>query len=165
MATISIALFRKFTGCPFAADAATCEVKRNARWRERDLRFVLRSVHTNLQRDATAEGARAGERDALYRKREPPQIDLSPLAKTPRELVKLAKWVKPVSVAELNYSEFTPDDSLRHPSFQGLREDKDATAVILEKPMDGPSDRKLQTGGSFATNSIACWRLITVRSR
>ena len=38
-----------------------------------------------------------------------------------------ARWVKPELVAEVAYAEMTPDGSLRHPSFQGMREDKRAT--------------------------------------
>src|SRR5262249_30913819 len=33
-----------------------------------------------------------------------------------------------------NFGEWTPDGKLRHPSFQGLREDKPAREVVREKP-------------------------------
>lgn len=45
-------------------------------------------------------------------------------------------WVKPVLVAEIEFTEWTNDGTLRHPSFQGLREDKVATEVIRELPKD-----------------------------
>ncbi len=44
-----------------------------------------------------------------------------------------AFWIKPLVVAEVSFAEMTPDGVMRHPSFEGLREDKKATAVGLEK--------------------------------
>src|SRR5712692_6929546 len=43
-------------------------------------------------------------------------------------------WVKPELVAEVSFSEWTADGKMRHPSFQGLREDKPATSVVRELP-------------------------------
>lgn len=43
------------------------------------------------------------------------------------------KWVKPALVAEVAYTDLTRDGQLRHPSFQGLREDKPADDVRLEQ--------------------------------
>ncbi|HIG22889.1 DNA ligase D [Henriciella sp.] len=40
-----------------------------------------------------------------------------------------AVWLTPMLVAEIAYTERTPDGRLRHPSFQGLREDKEARQV------------------------------------
>ncbi|MGA9657964.1 MAG: DNA ligase D [Asticcacaulis sp.] len=40
-----------------------------------------------------------------------------------------AKWVRPELVCEVAFGEWTPDGHLRHPSFQGLREDKPAKTV------------------------------------
>jgi bifunctional non-homologous end joining protein LigD len=40
-----------------------------------------------------------------------------------------AHWVKPRHVAQLQFTEWTRDGKLRHPSFQGLREDKPAEEV------------------------------------
>jgi bifunctional non-homologous end joining protein LigD len=42
-------------------------------------------------------------------------------------------WVAPRLVAEIEFSEWTPDGSLRHPSYQGLRADKPARAVTRER--------------------------------
>jgi DNA ligase D-like protein (predicted ligase) len=41
-------------------------------------------------------------------------------------------WVKPKLVAELKFTEWTPDGKLRHPSFEGLRLDKAARQVVRE---------------------------------
>jgi bifunctional non-homologous end joining protein LigD len=43
------------------------------------------------------------------------------------------RWVKPQVVAEISFAEWTPDGSVRHASYQGLREDKDAKAVVRER--------------------------------
>jgi bifunctional non-homologous end joining protein LigD len=45
-----------------------------------------------------------------------------------------AHWAKPTLVAEVEFSEWTEDGVIRHPSFQGLREDKKATEVVREEP-------------------------------
>jgi bifunctional non-homologous end joining protein LigD len=44
------------------------------------------------------------------------------------------RWVKPELVAEIAYAEMTRDGRVRHPSFQGLREDRPASEVVLEIP-------------------------------
>ena len=42
-------------------------------------------------------------------------------------------WVEPVLVAQIAFSEWTEDNKLRHPSFLGLREDKNPREVIREE--------------------------------
>ena len=41
-------------------------------------------------------------------------------------------WIKPQLVAEVEFTEWTHDGLLRHPSFQGIREDKKAAEVVRE---------------------------------
>ncbi|MCW3010394.1 MAG: ligD [Solirubrobacterales bacterium] len=48
--------------------------------------------------------------------------------KPPREAV----WVAPRYLAEVEFTEWTPDGQLRHPSYKGLRDDKPAWAVVRE---------------------------------
>jgi bifunctional non-homologous end joining protein LigD len=48
--------------------------------------------------------------------------------------VRRAHWVRPELVAEVAFTEWTSDGRLRHPSFQGLREDKDPKDVVREQP-------------------------------
>jgi bifunctional non-homologous end joining protein LigD len=43
-------------------------------------------------------------------------------------------WVKPKLLCEVAFTEWTEDGHVRHPSFQGLREDKDASEVKMETP-------------------------------
>jgi DNA ligase D-like protein (predicted ligase) len=50
-----------------------------------------------------------------------------------------AHWVEPRLVAEVAFTEWTRDGRLRHPRFQGLRTDKDAAAVVRERPVPGAS--------------------------
>lgn len=52
-----------------------------------------------------------------------------------------AHWLAPRLVVEVQFSEWTGDGRLRHPSFQGLREDKEPHAVGKERPkaMNGAS--------------------------
>jgi bifunctional non-homologous end joining protein LigD len=46
--------------------------------------------------------------------------------------------VKPDLVAEIAFAEFTADNVVRHASFLGLREDKEANAVVAENPRPLP---------------------------
>jgi ATP-dependent DNA ligase len=41
-------------------------------------------------------------------------------------------WVEPKLVAEIRFAEWTKDGKLRHPRFQGLRDDKRPTEVVRE---------------------------------
>jgi bifunctional non-homologous end joining protein LigD len=43
-------------------------------------------------------------------------------------------WVEPKLVAQVGFSEWTPDGELRHPRFQGLRRDKGPAEVVRETP-------------------------------
>ena len=45
-----------------------------------------------------------------------------------------AHWVKPELVCEVVFTEWTTDGKIRHPSFQGLRADKDPKQIAREKP-------------------------------
>ncbi|MEW9533450.1 non-homologous end-joining DNA ligase [Microbispora sp. NPDC049125] len=66
---------------------------------------------------------------------------LAPLARAtppfgeepPREETRGARWVEPVLVGEVQYAEWTGESRLRHPSWRGLREDKDPEDVIREE--------------------------------
>ena len=62
-----------------------------------------------------------------------------PTVKAPRVHVRNARWVRPELVAEIAYTEVTPDHLLRHPSFLGLREDKRAADVVAEQPEPAPA--------------------------
>jgi len=58
----------------------------------------------------------------------------SPLADAvPRAQAVDAHWVEPRLVGEVAFTQWTTDDRLRHPSWRGLRPDKDATDVVREQ--------------------------------
>ena len=66
------------------------------------------------------------------------ETDKSPLSVTAdmvavRESGKV-QWVQPKLVAEVSFTEWTSDGLLRHPVFQGLREDKKPTDIKREEP-------------------------------
>jgi bifunctional non-homologous end joining protein LigD len=44
-------------------------------------------------------------------------------------------WVEPRMVVEVKFTGWTNDRVIRHPSFQGLRRDKSAREVVIEKPI------------------------------
>ena len=48
-------------------------------------------------------------------------------------------WVKPALVAQIEFSNWTNERQLRHPSFQGLREDKPAADVVRDDPISAPA--------------------------
>ncbi|WP_375270537.1 DNA ligase D [Sphingomonas sp.] len=56
----------------------------------------------------------------------------------PRAMVRGAHWVRADLVAEIAFTEKTPDGLLRHPSFLGLRGDKPAREVVVEQPRAVP---------------------------
>ena len=41
-------------------------------------------------------------------------------------------WLRPETVAQFRFLEWTPSEHLRHVSFTGLREDKDPLEVVKE---------------------------------
>jgi len=48
---------------------------------------------------------------------------------------KTVHWIKPALLCEVAFTEWTQDGHIRHPSFQGLREDKEARDVKQETPV------------------------------
>ena len=64
----------------------------------------------------------------------------SPFAEVPKAVARGAKWVRPDLVAEIDFAELTADGHIRHGSYLGLREDKEAKTVTLETPKDGAAE-------------------------
>jgi ATP-dependent DNA ligase len=70
------------------------------------------------------------------------QIDACPFANLPekrrtqwaltKEEMKNCMWLRPELVAQIEFTEWTPDGHLRHSKFVGLREDKAAGEVVRE---------------------------------
>jgi bifunctional non-homologous end joining protein LigD len=58
-----------------------------------------------------------------------------PFAEIPRDPgLRRAVWAEPKLVGEVAFAEWTNENIIRHPSFQGLREDKNPKEVIREDP-------------------------------
>lgn len=57
----------------------------------------------------------------------------------PKAAARKVHWVKPELVAEIAFAEFTADDVVRHASFLGLRGDKKARDVVVEKAEAAPA--------------------------
>jgi bifunctional non-homologous end joining protein LigD len=70
--------------------------------------------------------------EQIHKKLQPLIIDKPAFAKKPRTNMP-ATWVKPEVVCEIKFTEWTSDQVARHAIFMGLREDKKATAVTIEK--------------------------------
>jgi bifunctional non-homologous end joining protein LigD len=80
---------------------------------------VLRQVHGRL---TTLERA------------DSPFADLGRRGRGPRDV----RWVDAELVCEIAFTEWTDEGKIRHPVFQGLREDKPAADVVRERPAELP---------------------------
>lgn len=87
-----------------------------------------------IYRGRVGTGFSANAASALQRQLDSRARKTNPFANAPRDIARSANWVSPELVAEIGYTELTPDGILRHPSFLALREDKPAGDVSLDKP-------------------------------
>lgn len=90
--------------------------------------------------------------DAISRK-------TSPYQEIPSDIPKDVVWAAPELVGEVEFTEWTTDGRLRHPSFQGLRADKAAKDVVDERKhgaaADSPNTRPEKTAGPKAAQSAS----------
>lgn len=86
--------------------------------------------------------------DALSQKDNP--IDVAPSGQSE---LRHARWVSPRLVAEVEFTEWTDDMRLRHPSFQGLREDKEAKDVHIEVPKSAVAAGTSSNGAAHSGSS------------
>jgi bifunctional non-homologous end joining protein LigD len=68
---------------------------------------------------------------ALRKKLDELQASRSPF--DGRVAERTAHWVQPRLVAQIAFTEWTRDGMLRHPRYQGLRDDKDAADIVRER--------------------------------
>ncbi len=109
-------------------------------WQDSDKRKGFRSLHL-AARDGrklkyagkVGTGFDTQMIQELRHRMEPMEID-EPAVEVPRAARRASHWIEPKLVAEVAFTEFTRDATLRHPSFIALREDKPAREVVLEKP-------------------------------
>ncbi|MGZ8351275.1 MAG: DNA ligase D, partial [Allosphingosinicella sp.] len=78
-----------------------------------------------------------------------------PFAAVPAEAKRDAIWVQPRLVCEVEYRSWTHDGRLRHASFQGLREDRSAETVTLERSDsgDGKPERAMDGRATILENA------------
>ncbi len=86
-------------------------------------------------------------------------------------------WVKPQLVAQVRFAEWTREEHLRQPAFLGMRTDKDADEVVVERPTTGGDafsnlekvlwPRDGYTKGDLITyyRSVARWLLPYLKDR
>ncbi|WP_170005150.1 DNA ligase D [Pseudopontixanthobacter vadosimaris] len=73
----------------------------------------------------------AGKMRRLERKTPPVEVD--------KAQMRGVTWLTPKLVAEVGFAEFTADGNIRHGSFLGLREDKEAAEVKSERAVEAPA--------------------------
>jgi bifunctional non-homologous end joining protein LigD len=72
------------------------------------------------------------------------EIKTSPFTPPPAgSLGRNAHWVRPGLVCEVVFTEWTSDGKIRHPSFQGLRADKNPRSISREKPVATPARNRM----------------------
>ncbi len=91
-----------------------------------------------------------------------------PFAQKPKPSIKGVTWVRPETICEIRFLEWTPDQHLRAPVFIALRDDKPAKEVVKEAPVDpatlaapeletsdrAPSANELRLSGREATVDV-----------
>ncbi len=70
---------------------------------------------------------------AMSERLKPLIIEKCPLKNIPKTNSP-ATWVRPRTVVEVRFMEWTPDGLMRHPTFLGIREDKEAKEISKELP-------------------------------
>jgi len=101
------------------------------------LRKIIQQGEATIQDIATRVGTGFSikQRLELQKKLDGISQPQMPFATKPKDPgLRDAHWAKPELVAEVEFTEWTEDGSIRHPSFQGLREDKKAKDVVREEP-------------------------------
>src|SRR5690606_3025105 len=89
-----------------------------------------------VYRGRVGTGFSEATRKKILAQLEKRRLDRPAFAAVPRDIARKAFWVRPELVAEVAYTELTPDGSLRHPTFKGMREDKEASQVVMETPAE-----------------------------
>jgi len=107
-------------------------------------------------------GFNARDLKALAARFKPLTRKSSPFVEVPAAERKAAVWLDPALVCAVNYMEWTRDGRLRHPSFQGLREDKTPRAVTRESQDD--QEAEMATTAKTAKTSDVTFGGITLTS-
>ncbi|MCE1117734.1 MULTISPECIES: DNA ligase D [Pseudomonas] len=90
-------------------------------------------------------GFSAATLDSLLARFKPLQTDTPPLAKPPTGAeARGVHWIEPQLLAEVAYAQMTRQGSVRHAVFHGLRDDKPASSIDLERAMPGKTAARAQ---------------------
>lgn len=73
-------------------------------------------------------------------------------------------WVRPVLVAEVEFTEWTRDGALRHPSFRGLREDREPEEIRMPAAMSVSKRTKAGSGNSKRDEGVESGKPVGERS-
>jgi len=94
------------------------------------------------------------QRKALREKLEKLERRSSPFSVEPKPNAPV-HWVRPRIICEMSFSEWTDDGIMRHPTFEGLRHDKDPKTVVIEKPKNAaiPTAKRKEAAMSHAPKS------------
>ncbi|HEX5726296.1 MAG TPA: DNA ligase D [Longimicrobiaceae bacterium] len=92
---------------------------------------TLRGMHTRMRKLETDESPFAN------------------LRRRPRDV----HWIRPELVGEVAFTEWTGENILRHPAFQGLREDKSPREVVREEPVPPPPPSRKKTDDSKTSSA------------
>jgi hypothetical protein len=95
-----------------------------------DRRPGLRQPQALLYAGGVGTGFTQASAEGVLRRLAPLRIDKSPFAQG--KVRPDAIYVQPTLLAEVEFTEWTAQGILRHPSFKGLREDKDPRDVVRE---------------------------------
>ncbi len=90
-------------------------------------------------------------------RKSPPFIDL------PKAVQRSGRWVTPKLVCEVEFTEWTGDGRLRHPSFKGLRADKPPESIIREKP--ALTDKTVEPADDKASAGTTPPKQVTMNQR
>jgi bifunctional non-homologous end joining protein LigD len=91
----------------------------------------------------TGSGFNDADLKALYARLQALEVPTSPIQPEPKTN-EPAHWVRPELVAEIEFTEWTEDGSMRHPIFVGLREDKPAAEVKREEEVPVAKDKQTE---------------------
>ncbi|WP_309610534.1 DNA ligase D [Sphingomonas sp.] len=129
-------------------------------WQESDKRRGFRSLHLAVQdRKKLTYAGKVGTGfdatliESLRATMDPIEVEQPPLA-VPKAVLRGSHWLEPKLVAEIAFTEFTREGTLRHPSFIALREDKRADQVVREVAEKLPSAGKVKAGERATFTSL-----------
>lgn len=89
---------------------------------------------------------------SIYEQMKPLVQVKCPFSTKPKSRTKIT-WVKPKLVCEVSFSEWTQDNVMRHPVFEGIRTDKKPATVVKEDPMPQKEKSKKSNGGEVTISN------------